>query len=363
MKIIELTGSHYEMGQQHARQAQDLRSRILKAMRRRLKSLEPYSAELVPYVAELTSAWEEIARPTLEMLRGMAEGLDLKWDPFFRYTIASYLEDRLQRPTYGEGCTVWTASEPITRHGVPILAKNRDYRPDHQLLQCLARAHSLQGYRYLYVTSAGSPAVFCSGMNEAGLAVADTRVTSQSVGPGVARYSVMMEILEHHNNVPSALDYLRQVPHMGDGTLTLIDQAGDMAVFETGHTTYSILRPEHGLVVSTNHFCGSPLRDCWVDRSPPELRGNSQNRRARVATALEAARGHVDAAWAQALMADHGGRRPTLAQRKQQAICRHRNVDPQSITVSTALYLPQEHMLLFANGQPCRVPFQAWPVA
>jgi hypothetical protein len=308
---------------------------------------------------ELISVWGEIARPTLEMLRGIADGLELKWDAFFRYTIASYLEDRIQHPSYGEGCTVWAAARPATRQGMPILAKNRDYRPEHRFLQCLVRATPVKGYRYLYVASAGSPAVFSSGMNEVGLAMADTRVTSSDVGPGLARYSVMMEVLERHNQVSSALDYLRQVPHTGDGTLTLIDRAGDMAVFEAGHTTHSILYPEHGFVASTNHFRSSQLRERWVDRSPPECRGSSQNRYNTVATMLEAARGGVDAAWAEALMADHGGRRPTIALRRQHAICRHRNIDPQSTTVSTAVYLPHDLTLLVADGQPCRVPFQA----
>ena len=110
MKLIELTGNHYEMGQQHAQQVQDLRPRIVEAMNLRLKRLDSYEVGWQPYVAELASAWEEMARPTVEMLRGIAEGLDLDWDPFFRYTIAPYLADSVQRPAYDEGCTVWAAS-------------------------------------------------------------------------------------------------------------------------------------------------------------------------------------------------------------------------------------------------------------
>jgi len=360
MKVIQVEGCYYDMGQQHALQVQDLRPRIVKAIRQRLRTLEEYEVDLQPYTLELASAWEEVARPTLDMLRGIAERLNLKWENFFCYTIAPYLEARLQRPTYGEGCTVWAASHPITYRGLPILAKNRDYRPEHKFLPCLVRAHPRHGYRYLYVTSAGSPGVFSSGMNEAGLAVADTRVSSRAVGPGVARYSLMMEILEHHRHVASALDYLRQVPHIGDGTLTLIDRRGDMAVFEAGHAACSVLRPEQGFVVSTNHFCGPQLRDSWVDPSPPELQGNSQQRYARVVAALQADRGSVDTVWAQRLMADHGGPRPSVAERKQLAICRHPRIDPQSTTVSTAVYLPQEHTSHFADGRPCQVPFQAW---
>ena len=257
---------------------------------------------------------------------------------------------------------MWAASGSATRHGAPILVKNRDYWPEHQSLQCLARVRPIRGYRYLNVTSAGGPGVFSSGMNQAGLAVADTHVSARDVGPGVARYSAMMEILEHHGDVASALDYLRQVPHLGDGTLTLVDRAGTMAVFEAGRAAQSIIPPEGDLVVSTNHFRGAGLRDCWVDRNRPELRGNSQNRYARVVTALGAARGWVDAGWAQSLMAEHGGSHPFAADRGRYAICRHSEIHSRSITISTAIFLPRERRLLFADGQPCRADFQAWPV-
>jgi isopenicillin-N N-acyltransferase-like protein len=361
MKVIQLAGDHAEMGRQQARQVQDQRPEIVKAMQQHLRRLESYEVDLQPYAVELTDAWEEAARPTLAMLRGIAQGLELEWEAFFRYTIASYLEDRIQGSAYSEGCTTWAASAPITRHEVPMLVKNRDYRPGHQPLQCLARAQPARGYRYTYVTSAGSPGVFSSGMNQAGLAVADTHVASLDVGPGLARYSVMMEILEHHSDVESALDYLRQVPHMGDGTLVLIDRAGEMAIFEMGHTTRGIVRPGQSFVVSTNHFVTQRLRQRWVDRNPAQLRGNSLNRHAKVVGALQAAYGQVDTVWAQELMADHGSPQSTVADRRQHAICRHADIDPRSATISMTLYLPQEGVLLFAEGQPCRAALQALP--
>jgi isopenicillin-N N-acyltransferase-like protein len=350
------------MGLQHARQVQDLRPRILKSIRQRLKSLEGFEADLGPHIAELVSVWQEMAQPTLEMMRGIAEGLSLRWDTFLRYTIASYLENYLRCPVYGDGCTVWAAAKSVTRDGAPILAKNRDYRPNHPLLACLARAQPLRGYRYLYATSAGSPAVFSSGINEAGLAVADTHVTSLDVGPGLARYSAMMEILEHHDRVSSALDYLRQVPHVGDGTLVVADRAGDLVVFEAGHTAWGVVKPQDDFVVSTNHFRSQELGERWVDPRRAEVRGNSQNRYLRVTEALRSGRGQVDLAWAQALMADHGGRRPSTEYRRQYAICRHSKMDSPYITISVALYRPQERALFFGNDRPCRAVLQSWTV-
>jgi len=354
MKVLELEGNYRTMGQQHGEQVRDLRPEILQAMSRRLAALKPYAADLEPYVQEMAAAWEESARSTLEMLQGIADALDVDWDVCFRYAIASYLEARIQNIelTEREGCTVWAAAAPVTKHGIPMLVKNRDEEPHRRALQCLARARPARGYRYTYLTSAGSPGVFSSGMNEAGLAVADTHVTSLDVGPGVARYSAMMEILERHSSVRSALDYLREVRHIGDGTLVLIDVTGNMAVFEAGHTTQAVIWPERGFVVSTNHFVSGPLRDRWVDRNPSELRGDSRKRYARVAAALQSVRGLVDAAWVQGFMADHGGSR--------HGICRHPEGNSQPATISSVIHLPQERTLLIADGLPCQTPFRAW---
>lgn len=354
MNVLHLSGSHEDMGRQHACQVRDLRPHILMAVQRRLDALARLGANLSPYLQEIVDLWAEMARPTLAMLRGIVDGLGLEWEPFFRYTLASYLEDRLRGIAVPDGCTVWAAAAPVTRDGAPILAKNRDYRPEHQALQCLARVHPARGYRYACITSAGSPGVFSSGINEAGLAVADTHVTSLDTGPGLARCAVMMEVLEHHATVASALDYLRSVPHLGDGTLVLADAGGDMAVFEAGHSAHGVVEAAAGFVVATNHFVTSHLRDRWVDRNPPRLRGNSQGRRARVTEALGEARGRVDLTWAQDLMRFHS--------HPAEAICRHPEPDARTITISSVLFLPQQRAFLFANGQPCQVCYDWWTV-
>ena len=172
----------------------------------------------------------------------------------------------------------------------------------------------------------------------------------------------MMDLLETCADVPAAIRQLPTVPHMGNGTLTLADAQGNLAVFEIAHLAQAVIQPAGDFVVSTNHFRGAPLRNHWIDCSPPEFQGNSQNRYVRVATELRAARSAVDTNWAHRLMSDHGGSEPSISQRRQHAICRHVDIDPLSATVSNTLFLPQERKLLFAAGQPCQVPLQAWPV-
>ncbi len=354
MKLLDLSGDHHEMGRQHGFLARRLRPQIQLAITEQLDTMRQRQMDFEPYALELREMWERIARPTLDMLRGISEALSLDWESFFRYTIASYLNDRALVPAASQGCTCWAATAPITQDGNSILVKNRDYRPTHQDLQCLARAHPAHGYRYIYVTSAGSPGVFSSGMNETGLAVVDTHVMSLDMGPGLTRYSVMMEILEHHHSVSSALDYLNSIPHLGNGTLTLLDAHGEMVVFETGHKESGVLLPQNGWIVSTNHYVSTQLRHCWVDRSPPDLQGNTLKRYSRIWSAIQAAQGQVDVPWAKALMASHAG--------PLGSICRHADIDPKSVTLSTVIYAPEERRIHLSDGLSCKARFQTWRV-
>ena len=343
------------MGYQHGRQVRKLRAKILPAIDHRLSTLQKVDIEARPYTAEIYDLWETSAHTTLDMLRGIADALELEWQRFFRYTIASYLLDRRLYPISDEqGCTVWAAAYPATPEDSPMLVKNRDYWLDHQELQILAYAHPSQGYKYTYLTSAGSPGVFSSGMNEEGLAVADTHVVSRDIGPGLPRYTVMMDLLEHHSSTQSALDYMRGVQHIGNGTIVLLDTQGEMAVYETGHKVNGTVFPKNGYVVSTNHFVTSELALRWEPCGPEEIHGNSPKMYARLSQALHGAQGLVDISWAQTLMSSHGD--------PLEAICRHMEGGPRSVTISSIILLPQGKMLYLAIGNPCQNQYDMWPL-
>jgi predicted choloylglycine hydrolase len=190
-----LAGDHYKMGQQHGRQVRALRPQIIAAIDDRLMTLTKVQFDIQSTIEEISETWEIKARTTMDMLRGIADTLSLNWDNYFRYTIAPIILDRNKYPhNHNQSCTTWAAAAPVTRQSTPILAKNRDYRPNHRELQCLAWSNPAHGYRYTFLTSAGSPGVFSSGMNEVGLTVADTYVSSRDIGSGLPRYTVMMEL-------------------------------------------------------------------------------------------------------------------------------------------------------------------------
>jgi isopenicillin-N N-acyltransferase-like protein len=347
---LTLQGDHYTMGQQHGLQVRGLRPRIAEAMAARFGEVEQDGPDghFQALLCETREYLEANNSPLLAMIRGQAEALELEFDALLRYDLVAYLRDDLviRRVLTSEGCTTWAATGSATADGLPILAKNRDYRLAHLHLQVVVRAMPEIGFPYLYVSSAGSPGVFSAGINQAGLAVADTHVYSKDLGPGLPDYGLMMHILEDHDRVTSALDYLRTVRRLGRNNLILADAQGHLAVFEGGSQRYGLFETLDGTLVNTNHFVSAEMRDCLVEVDPPEARGRSFRRHETVTQELPAFVGRIDLPFAQRLAASHNG---PLA-----SICCHPEADSDLTTISAGIFLPYQRQMLFCHGLPCQ---------
>jgi predicted choloylglycine hydrolase len=356
--ILTLQGDHYDMGRQHGHLVRGLRSLIAQAIEARFAQIERDGpdARFEALLRETRDLLEEIDAPLMAMIRGQAEALELEFETLLRYDLVSYLRDDLvtRRPPCSEGCTTWAATGSATAGGQPILAKNRDYRPEHLSLQIVIHVAPESGYRYVCSGSAGSPGVFCAGVNQAGLAVADTHVCSTDLGPGLPDYALMMHLLEAHDSVSSAVDYLRSVPRLGRNNLILADAVGHLAVFEIGHRTHGLLETGDGTLVNTNHFFSSELQGCFVDTSAPQTKGSSFHRYDKVTAKLSAAFGRIDVPFAQRLMATHAGPLTSL--------CRHPIEGSGSTTISASIFLPAQRSMLFCHGLPCRGRYDSFTI-
>jgi hypothetical protein len=347
---LTLAGDHITMGRQHGQQVRSLRPLIAEAIKARFLQIERDGPDerFETLLRETGQALEEIGRPLLGFVRGQAEALEFEFDTLLRYGLMTYLRDDLVIRLHPDGdeCTTWAAAAHATADGRPLLVKNRDYSLAHLPLQMIVRASPLIGYRYLYVTSAGSPGIFCAGMNEAGLAVADTHVYSTDLGPGLPDYALMMHILEQHNTVASTLEYLRSVPRLGRNNLIMADAGGQLAVFECGYQQYGVLEAQGGTLVNTNHFVTVEMSDRFVDVGPPEARGRSRGRYQTVTDELAVAFGRIDLPFAQWLMALHKG--------PLGSICCHPEAASKATTISASIFMPAERRMLYCHGLPCQ---------
>ena len=354
MRSIRVSGSHFEMGLEHARQVYRWRKSIRQRIETRLTEA-PDPAFTRSLLDELWPVLQARAEGVVEMMRGIAQGLDFPLDLLYWFVTTSYARDSWRFAAHDaaheavpeDGCTVWAVAGKAALHGEPLLVKNRDYRIDHQRLQLVARMEPELGYAYLCVSSAGVPGVFSSGINAAGLAVADTRVHTPDLGPGLPSYALMMVVLEQQVTVEGALDYLREVPLMGGHTLALADAGGNLGVLEVGHQRQGLIRDRDGILATTNHFVSPALSAQWVEDEPQRRHGDTLHRRQIAEARLVAAHGSITPAWAKDLSAD-----PEVA--------RHAEPDWPFGTVSSAIYLPDKRRLLFRQGPPWMGRYQAY---
>jgi len=349
-RILKVQGDSYTMGWQHGQQVRPLGRQIADAIAIRFAQLEEDDLDdrFEQLLSETRQLLEQIASPLLAMIRGQAEALGIEYETLLRYDLVAFLRDDLlvRRTLTSEGCTTWAASGKCTADRQPILVKNRDYRPEHLPLQVVVQATPEHGYRYVYVSSAGSPGVFSAGINEAGLTVADTHVYSRDLGPGLPSFALMMEILQTHEQVSSALDYLRSVPRLGRNNLILADEEGRLAIFECGNHRYGLFEAHGGALVNTNHFASAEMQAFSVNVEPPDSRGSTFRRYGSVAAALHEQWGQVDVSFAQRLMASHDGPLSSL--------CCHPEASTHVTTISASIFLPAQRKLLFCHGLPCQ---------
>jgi predicted choloylglycine hydrolase len=353
---LTLRGDHYTMGRQHGAQVKALRPLIDEAIKARLDEIDRHGsdARFETLVLETQEALMTHCPAVVALIRGQAESLGYELEHLLRYGLVSYLQDDLltRETSRAEGCTTWVATGSATADGLPILVKNRDYRLEHLPLQTVSCIEPIAGHRYVCAGSAGSPGVYCGGINEAGLAIADTHVSSRQMGPGLPDYALMMHVLENYDAVSSAVDYLRSVPRLGRNHLILADVQGEVAVFESGHGEYGLFSTRDGWLVKTNHPVGPHLRRHFVDLSPPAVKGNTFRRYDKVSEALDAARGEIDVAFARGLMATHDG---PLA-----SVCRHPMDGCDSATIAACIFLPTDRTMLFCHGLPCQGSYESF---
>jgi isopenicillin-N N-acyltransferase-like protein len=357
-RVITVKGDHYQMGYQHGRQVSSLRHQVVAAMEARFAQLEQDGADaaFAALVEETRQVMETVDLATVALVRGLADGLGLDFDRLLRYNLVAFLRDALVTRKIlsgpSEGCTTWAATGPATADGRPILAKNRDYRLEHLPLQVVVRAEPVRGYRYTFVTSAGSPGVFVAGFNETGLAVADTHVSSTDVGPGLPAYALSMHLLEEHHSVRSALAYLQSTPRLGRNNLLLADAGGDVALFEIGHRHSAVVEAAAGLLVNTNHYLSPAMQPYFVDTDPPARRGNTFQRYQKTKDSLTSAYGRIDLTLAKQLMAVHTDGLGSL--------CCHPSPASETATIAAMIFLPAQRRMFFCHGQPCQGEYHAF---
>lgn len=302
------------------------------------------TAEARAYLARQTDFARRHCVAEMAEIDGIAEGFGLAPDRLFALLHLAILAGRFEV----DGCTAW--ARPLAEGGA-VLVKNRDLSGPHRSFQALFRhddPSSTVG-SVVAVGTVGAPGVYSSGINGAGLALADTAIGAARHGVGWLRYLLMTRLLFGCADVAEALDVLRSVRHAGGGSLILADASGAVAAVE--------LLPDGARIDTappafrTNHFLAETPEATAARVSPAAFR-STIGRRRRLAAALDGGLGRTGLEAIAAEMASHG----------DDGLCRHGEGDG-SHTVSCAVFTTAERALRFARGHPCTAEWEETTIA
>jgi len=354
MRVVDLTGTHYDMGYQHGIKLAQYRQALLGLIEeyRRIVSILPWE-RVEDILRDVTDLLHLHSPQTLDMLRGLSDAFSVPMKDLLGIRLRGYMEDRAAAFSNVEvqdaECTAWALSNPEAHQEKTLVAKNRDTLVSNRDLQAVFRCTPEKGYAYFTLNSIGSCNAPSCGMNAEGLAIVDTRVTSTDVGLGIPRFTLMMHILEQFTSVKEVIDFLRSVPRMGGGSLVFADANGEIAKAEVGFRNLEVQHQDAGFVACTNHFESGSTRATYRRKSEESER-DSQWRLATVSRELSRMEKTLDSHAAMRLMSLHGERH---------SICRHESPDKPNgtATISSVVFIPERHGFHCCQGYPCTMPF------
>jgi isopenicillin-N N-acyltransferase like protein len=345
---LRLAGTPFDRGRTQAILCPDMIGFVRQAVAARLE--ETRAALALPETQALIKgnrAWTERHYPEiLEEMAGICEGFGLGLDTLFDYmhcAVGSDLGTMAERMP--EGCTSFAVANPELG---AVVAKNRDYRPEHIPIQrAFHHRDPAWGRReVLCLGSLGSPGNFSSGINSDGLAVTDTNSRTTDHGVGMHRYFLLTWLLVHCGSTDEALDRILSMPHVGGGLLILGDAQGTVAAVELGHRKVGHERKTRGRVGRANHFVTNAMAAANLRTPDSEPQScHSDRRHVTLQKQLAEAPSGFGIAEAARLAAYHG-------EDGGEGFCRHGGKDLGN-TISCALYTTRPRTLTFTAGTPC----------
>jgi isopenicillin-N N-acyltransferase like protein len=279
----------------------------------------------------------------LSELAGIAEGFGLDEEELFLHLHLGTLRDLAEGASLADdGCSAWAAGAGPDG---PLVVKNRDFGGTHLGIQRLMwhQGPDIVTGGMMCLGSLGSPGAYSSGMNAAGLALADTQIGSRTHAVGWLRYFLMTRLLATCPTVEAALDRICATRHAGGGSLVMADATGATAAVELGADQVVVTRG--ALSWRTNHFLSAELAAQTLTRGGGRIAANSAERLDCLSATLP--RQSWNVAGAAALMARHAND-PAGA-----PICQHPGPEDDTLTISSVIYEIDQRRVYLHEGNPC----------
>ena len=170
-------------------------------------------------------------------------------------------------PVQALACTLWGAAGDAAGDGT-LLAKNRDWKPDHRQVLKVTRPRGAHAYFGLYAEGNASPGLK-AGINEHGLSIV---VASASSIPKALRdaqrgtQGVMTRVLANYANVDAVLADADALFSVSRANFFVIADRTRLLTVEVGlQGKYALKLVEQGVATHTNHILDPALAGRFGD--------------------------------------------------------------------------------------------------
>jgi isopenicillin-N N-acyltransferase-like protein len=295
--IINLAGTHYEIGYDHGSQLKDLIILFLDDITRVHQlnnSFIRVTKESLTSLCMRNFGFMQSFSPDLcEELRGIADGAGVSWQDILYLNCFLELED-LRAPALGGrilpqslwGCTTFNVSAEAGADQRIYLGQTFDMEKYYKKFLCILRIRPKAGPEQLIVSMAG--VLGLAGLNAAGVGLVINKLVATDARPGVIYPFIVRKALAAER-IGDALGAVIFSPR-ATGMNYQLAGSGVNFCAETSAERYELLEMD-GAIAHTNHWLGASMRKFeaanWLSH------GGSMVRRQVAATFLKKHKGRI----------------------------------------------------------------------
>jgi isopenicillin-N N-acyltransferase-like protein len=314
VKFLKLSGSSFDIGYQHGAGA---RQEIQSAYEYYMTFWSTGSSSSEKTILHTAMSFLPfLDQRLLEELEGVAAGSELELAKIIALNCRwelnyAYMPD--MQGWLGAGCTAFALTPEITRNHHTYLGQNWDYKLPLQE-QCIILSIQQENRPSLIlITEAGI--IGHKGFSSSGIAIAVNfiRLTKDTSRPGTPFLMKMRQILEQPT-LDECIRFLERNPGPNSGNVLIACRDGRAVDAELNPQSMSVIHPDKGILVHSNHFQRPPKgeKDVGCTALPDTFARTKQ-----LYWHLSHCRANSDAEAIEIGLRDHAG--------FPDSICRHQN--------------------------------------
>lgn len=252
LPVLDLRGTHGEMGIHYGKEMKDLIELNLEDYLRRFRDVSGLAdSEVRGWGQTYRTVVQRYDLRIAEMLDGLSEGADL--DPAHIFALNARTEILQGSENREEACTSVAVLPTVTKSEGTLIGQNWDWHPEQSDMMIVLITSDSDGFVIVTLAEAGMLAK--SGLNSAGLGLcANLLVSDRDKGGEGVPYHILLRGVLEAKTMADATSAAVVHPRVSSGNFLIADSEGEAIDLEVVPEDFGYLLPENGIIVHSNHF-------------------------------------------------------------------------------------------------------------